>query len=131
MDPAFRLSWSVGSGRWNSEENRKFSVLDVALSLDAPSHPLARLGLFHPPFFAGLEIDRVLLDLLDDRFLLDLPLESAQRGFEVFTFVKLYKSQELSPPHWGKNYRRFIPDCPRKVNSARLRYLPEARLRAA
>jgi hypothetical protein len=84
------------------EEFRKFSILDVALSLDAPSHPLPCLGLLHPLLFAGLEVDRVLLDLLDDRFLLDLSLEPAQRGLEIFTFVKLYKSQELSPPHWGK-----------------------------
>jgi hypothetical protein len=102
MGPALRFGCRVGSGRWNIEESGKFSVFDVALSLDAPPHPLARLGLLHALFLAGLEVDRVLLDLLDDRFLLDLPLEPAQSGFEVFTFVKLYKSQELSPPHWGK-----------------------------
>jgi hypothetical protein len=57
----------------------------------------------------------VLLDLLDDRFLLDLALEPAQGGFQVFTFVKLYECQKLSPPHWGKS-RKFIPDWPGKVN---------------
>src|SRR5512143_2506121 len=102
MDPAFfrGRSGRIGAVEWR--ESRKFLVLDVALSLDAPSHPLARLGFLHAALLAGLEVDRVLLDLLDDRFLLNFPLEPAQRGFEILTFVKLYKSQKLSPPHRGK-----------------------------
>jgi hypothetical protein len=59
----------------------KLSILDVALSLDAPSHPFPSLGFFHPPPFPGLEVHGVLLDLLDDRLLLDPALEPAECGF--------------------------------------------------
>jgi hypothetical protein len=59
----------------------KLSVFDVALSLDAPPHPFPSLGFFHPPPFPGLEVHGVLLDLLDDRFLLDPALEPAECGF--------------------------------------------------
>jgi hypothetical protein len=78
---------------------RKFSVLDVPLSLDAPPHSLPSLGFFHPPFFPGLEVNRVLLDLFNDRFLLDATLEPAQSGFQIFAFFQNDKSQKLSPPH--------------------------------
>jgi hypothetical protein len=85
-----------------SDKERKFSVFDVALSFDPPSHPLPGLGLLHPFLFAGLEVGRVLFDFLDDRFLLNLSLETPERGFQIFIFVKNDKRQELSPPHLGK-----------------------------
>ncbi len=36
---------------------------------------------------AGLEIERRLLDVLDDVFLLDLPLEAAKRAFDRLAFL--------------------------------------------
>jgi hypothetical protein len=62
-------------------ESGKLSILDVAFPLDAPSHPFPSLGFFHPPPLAGLEVHGVLLDLFDDRFLLDPALEPAEGGF--------------------------------------------------
>jgi hypothetical protein len=79
-------------------ESGKLSILDVAFPLDAPPHPFPSLGFLHPPPFAGLEVDGVLLDLLDDRFLLDAPLEPSQGGFEVLAFVKNDERQKPSPP---------------------------------
>jgi hypothetical protein len=76
----------------------KLSILDVALSLDAPPHPFPSLGFFHPPPFPGLEIHGMLLDLLDDRFLLYASLEPAECGFQIFAFFKNDKRQERSPP---------------------------------
>jgi hypothetical protein len=77
----------------NSKFEKKPSILEIAISFDAPPHPFAGLRLFHSAFLAGLEIDRVFLDLLDDRFLLHFPLETAKSGFKVFTFIEDYKSQ--------------------------------------
>jgi hypothetical protein len=79
-------------------ESQTLSILDVAFSLDAPPHPLPSLGFLHPPPFSGLEVHGMLLDLLDDRFLLDPALEPAEGGFQTFTFLKNDKRQRRSPP---------------------------------
>ena len=42
---------------------------------------LASKSLLHPLLFAGLQVIGVLLDLLDDVFLLDFALEAAQCAF--------------------------------------------------
>jgi hypothetical protein len=42
---------------------------------------LASKSLFHPLLFAGLQVVGVLLDLLDDVFLLDFALKAAQCAF--------------------------------------------------
>jgi hypothetical protein len=52
-------------------------LLDVAPLLLAGA--FASEGLLGAAFVAGLEVERVLLDVLDDVFLLDLPLEPAER----------------------------------------------------
>jgi hypothetical protein len=74
------------------------SVLDVPLSLDATAHPFPSLGFLHPPTFPGLEVHRVLLDLFDDRFLLDPAFEPPECGFQIFAFFKNDKRQKNSPP---------------------------------
>jgi hypothetical protein len=56
------------------------------------------LGFLHPPPFAGLEVHGVLLDLLDDRFLLDPALEPSEGGLQIFAFFKNDKRQKRSPP---------------------------------
>ena len=55
-------------------------------------------GLFRPTLVTRLQIERVLLDILDDIFLLHLPLETAQGAFDGFAFLDLYFSQALSTP---------------------------------
>jgi hypothetical protein len=39
------------------------------------------LGFLQAAFLAGFEINGMFLDLLDDRFLLNFPLEPAKSGF--------------------------------------------------
>jgi len=68
-------------------------VVKISFSLDAPSHALACLGIFHAPFLAGLEIDRVLFYLFDNRFLLDSSLESLQCALEGFSLFNNHKCQ--------------------------------------
>jgi len=55
-------------------------------------------GLFRPALVTRLQIERVLLDILDDIFLLHLPLEAAQGAFDGFAFLDFYFSQALSTP---------------------------------
>jgi hypothetical protein len=90
-----------------------FSVLDLSLSLHTAAHPLACLRFFHPLSFAGLEVDGVLFDLFDDRFLLNSSLKPAKRAFQGFAFIDYDKRQEHSPPLWQVS--DFIPDWQSKV----------------
>ena len=50
--------------------------------------PLARQSLFDAPLFPGLKVERVLLYILDDVFLLNLPLEAAESTFEGLSFIQ-------------------------------------------
>jgi len=58
------------------KESCKILVFQSSFSSDAPSHPFSSLSVFHSPLFPRLEIDRMLLDFLDDGFLLDFSFES-------------------------------------------------------
>jgi hypothetical protein len=71
-------------------------------------------GLFRPALVTRLQIERVLLDILDDIFLLHLPLEAAQGAFDGFAFLDFYFSQALSTPSPAGivHYRSHTP--PRK-----------------
>ena len=55
--------------------------------------------LFCSAFVPGFQIEGVLLDVLDDVFLLNLPLEPPERAFDRLTVLYLDLSQNfLSPP---------------------------------
>src|SRR5258708_12829812 len=49
--------------------------------------PLPGERLLGPSFVAGFQIEGVLLDVLDDVFLLDLPLEPAESAFDRFALL--------------------------------------------
>ena len=55
--------------------------------------PLARQRLFCAPLVSRFQIVRVLLDVLDDVFLLHFALEAAQRAFDRFSILYLDFSQ--------------------------------------
>jgi hypothetical protein len=57
------------------------SVFELFFSLQAPPHALPGLGFLHAFSFAGLEIDGVFFDFLDDGFLLDSSLEPLEGIF--------------------------------------------------
>jgi len=67
-------------------------IVEFFFPPEASAHALASLGIFHAAFFAGLEIDGVLLDFFDDRFLLDFPLEPLESLFDRFTVLDNNKS---------------------------------------
>ncbi len=50
-------------------------------------------------FLAGLQVEGVALDLLDNVFLLHLALETAQSVLEGFTLLKPYFCQTDTPPN--------------------------------
>jgi len=66
-------------------------LLDVFVALLAVAFASQRfLG---PAAFAGLQVKGVSFDLLDNIFLLDLTLESAECALECFTFLHKYFGQ--------------------------------------
>ena len=54
---------------------------------------------FHTLFLAGLQVEGVALDLLDNVFLLHLALEPTQSVLEGFTLLKSYFCQTDTPPN--------------------------------
>jgi len=79
-------------------ESERLLVQFPALLLSAafPSQRLLRATLV-----ARLQIERVLLDILDDIFLLHLSLEAAQGAFDGFAFLDFYFSQASIHPLTG------------------------------
>jgi hypothetical protein len=70
-------------------------ILDIALSLQSAPHAFPGLSFFHPLLLTRLEKDGVLLDLLDDRFLLNFPFEPLECAFQRFAFFDDDKSQRF------------------------------------
>jgi len=61
--------------------------------------PLASESSLDTLFLAGLQVEGVALDLLDNVFLLHLALEAAQSVLERFTLLKSYFCQTDTPPN--------------------------------
>jgi hypothetical protein len=61
--------------------------------------PLASESSLDTLFLAGLQVEGVALDLLDNVFLLHLALEAAQRVLEGFALLKPYFCQTYTPPN--------------------------------
>jgi hypothetical protein len=72
------------------------SVLFLARFLTSS---LARESGFDTLFLAGLQVEGVAFDLLDNVFLLHLALEAAQSVFEGFSLLKSYFCQTDTPPN--------------------------------
>lgn len=81
------------------------------------AQPLTGEGLFNPPLFAGLQIERVLLDVLDNIFLLNFSLESLQGTFQRFTFSDDYFCQTLHLQSFRKLRAYSLLGVPQKVNN--------------
>jgi hypothetical protein len=60
--------------------------------------PLPRERLLQPLLFARLEVEGVLLNLLNDVFLLDFALEATQGTFQALIVLYEYFCQGESPP---------------------------------
>jgi len=55
--------------------------------------PLARQGLLDASFFPRLKVERVLLCIFNDVFLLNLTLEASESAFEGLSFIQNYFRQ--------------------------------------
>jgi hypothetical protein len=53
----------------------------------------ASQSLLYPALLTGFQVEGMLLDLLDDVFLLDLALETSQRVFQRFSILQSYFCQ--------------------------------------
>ncbi len=89
-------------------------ILELSFAPEASSHPFTCLGVLHAALFSRFEVNRMLFDLFDNSFLLDLALEPFQSDFDRFTFVYNYECQRVSPPlNLGIE---FIPNLRPNVN---------------
>src|SRR5215510_15936706 len=70
----------------------------LALAADLLAASLASQRLLGPALVAGLQIEAVLLDVLDDVFLLDLPLEATEGVFDRFALLDLDLGQNVNTP---------------------------------
>ena len=92
------------------------SIFEISVAFHATAHPLASHCLFHAFAFAGLEINGVLFDFFDNRFLLHFPLETLKGALDRFAFINDYEGhggftsslgeKEIIPVPPGKSIER-------------------------
>jgi hypothetical protein len=78
---------------YRTGEDRGRLIFQFAFPLHPATHALAGLGFLHALSLSGLEVNGMLLDLLDDGFLLDPSLEPPESALYGFSFVNDDKSQ--------------------------------------
>jgi len=78
---------------------RPFLIALVLLFTSFLAGSLARERGFHTLFLAGLQVEGVTLNLLDNVFLLHLALEPTQSILEAFALLKSYFCQTDTPPN--------------------------------
>jgi hypothetical protein len=109
---------------WPRRENRKAAPLSGTARYLFRFPPLLlaqslpRKGFFGPALLAGLHVEAMLLDLLDDVFLLHLALETPQGIFQGFVLLDDdFRHFMNSPPiRFGLEYlRSFLRDIPRPL----------------
>src|SRR5216684_1016841 len=118
------LSWnSIGPTSSGSvyEPRRERAPL-LGLAPELLSITLARQSLFCSALVAWLQVEGVLLDVLDDVFLLHLPLKPSESALNRFALLDLYLSHEISHP-----FRGWPNVCP---NVSQVKYARLARINA-
>jgi hypothetical protein len=94
------LQLDVGGGQIEQGRpgrERPFAALVLFFARFFASSLASKSGL-NTLFLAGLQVEGVALDLLDNVFLLHLALETAQSVLEGFTLLKSYFCQTDTPP---------------------------------
>ena len=86
-DPVLELHWSPP---------RRVGLFRFAPQL--LTIPFARKRLLGPSLVAGFQIEGMLLDVLDDVFLLNLALETAESAFDGLALLDLYFSHASNTP---------------------------------
>jgi hypothetical protein len=87
ISPAIRDSLD-----WGKINRFHDDAIDATAGLSAYAahffaQPFASQSLFDSLFFARLQIEGMLFDVLNDVFLLNFALEAPKRAFEGFTFI--------------------------------------------
>jgi len=73
--------------------NKEEDLLDLPAALLAV--PLSSQRLFHALFLSGLQVERMLLDFLDDVFLLHFPLKTPKQILKGLALLNFYFSQTV------------------------------------
>jgi hypothetical protein len=90
----FITAWMLDkSPVYQTWEDRDRLVFQIAFPLHSPSHALAGLSFLHAFSLSRLEVYGMLLDLLDDGFLLNPSLEPPESALYGFSLVNNDKSQ--------------------------------------
>jgi hypothetical protein len=84
---------SVRQPSWPPPGRIRYPLRLVRLAALLFARAFSRKRLLGATPVAGLQVERVLLDILDDIFLLNLPLESAQRALDGLAFLHFDFSQ--------------------------------------
>jgi hypothetical protein len=83
---------------WNSIGRYLVGSDLLQLAAELFAIPLTRQSLFGPALVTGFQVERMLLDVLDDVFLLDLPLETPESALDRLALLDLYFSHvEITP----------------------------------
>ena len=101
VDLAARRAAGAESGATDSFSRANIPALPGAQVAHLLAQALAGEGLLDALLFAGLHVEGVFLRILDDVFLLHLPLEAPQRALERFTLVENHLGQSRHLPFGG------------------------------
>src|SRR5204863_9329516 len=85
---------------WNSIARYLVGVGLLQLAPELLAITLSGEGLLRPPLVTGFQIEGMLLDILDDVFLLNLPLEPAESALNRLALLNFDFRHALTPPSW-------------------------------
>src|SRR4030095_3690797 len=96
---------------WTSRGRYRVGVGLLRFAPELLTIPLPRECLFGSPLVAGFQVEGVLLDVLDDVFLLDLPLERAEGACDRFALLDFdFSHATYTPFGWrGIGEKRWKP----------------------
>ena len=90
--------------RWDTSTSH---ALDVGFAPELLAVPFPRQRLLGPLFITGLQVELVLLDILDDVFLLDLPLKPPKGVFNRFALLDFdFSHATYTPFGWREKEKQ-------------------------
>jgi hypothetical protein len=93
---------------WNSIGRYLVGVGLLRFAPELLAIPLPRECLLRSSLVAGFQIEGMLLDILDDVFLLNLPLESAEGALDRFALLNFDFSHAANTPFAGGKYCKYV-----------------------
>jgi hypothetical protein len=113
--PSARGMVSLSSTAFNT--NYRF-VWSLYFSWPLFAIAFARQSFFDPALFTGLQVVGVAFDLLNDIFLLHLPLKAPESGLKAFALLHVDFRQPFSPPSNSRENMDYGRQLPRPVGTA-------------